>query len=130
MKGTVDQLALGVGDLQIAGNGPVFQGIGIFAHHAFTRAGRVQQDGIKDFRQRRAEYPTIEVGQGHVADPAAADVGMQYLHSAGGEFVGEDRPGVIHPRGNLGGFRPGGGGNVHYPLRLVAVGEEGANRQH
>lgn len=82
MKGAVNQLALGGGDLEIAGDRPVFKRIGIFTHHAFTRARGVQQDGIERFWHGGTKDAAIEVGQGDVADPTAADIRMQNFNPA------------------------------------------------
>ena len=130
MEGAVDKLALGGGDLQVAGNGPVFQRIGIFSHHPFAGAGGVQQDRIESFRQGGAKHAAIEMGERHVADPAAADIRVQHLNAAGGELVGEDRALVVHPRGDLGGFGAGGGRHVHHPGGHIAIGKQRSNRQH
>ena len=68
--------------------------------------------------------------QGDILDTAAADVGMQDFHAAGGKFVGKNRPVITHPGGNLCCFRAGRGGNVHHAFRCVAFCEQGGNRQH
>ncbi len=90
MEGAVDKLALSGGDIEIALRRPVFQRVGVFTYNPFAGAGGVKQDGIEGFGQGRAKNPAVEVGQSDVADAAAADVGMQHLHPAGGEFIGEN----------------------------------------
>ncbi|MNC81112.1 hypothetical protein D3C75_1341410 [compost metagenome] len=62
MKCAVDKLALSGRDRQIAVDGPVFQGIGIFAHRPFAGAGGVKQDRIKSFRQCSTKNATIKMG--------------------------------------------------------------------
>ncbi len=37
---------------------------------------------------------------------------------------------IAHPRGNLGGFRTGCGGDIHNAFWLVAVSKQGRDRQH
>ncbi len=55
---------------------------------------------------------------------------MQHFDAAGGKFIGEDRALIIHPRGDLSGFGPGGCCNVHHAVRRIAVGKQRGNRQH
>ncbi|SAJ32463.1 Uncharacterised protein [Enterobacter cloacae] len=55
---------------------------------------------------------------------------MQDFNPAGGKFVGEDRAAVVHPGGNLRGFRARRRRDIHNPLRLVPVGKQRSNRQH
>ena len=88
MKRAVNQLVLGHRNFRVAFRRPVFQRIGIFTYYPFAGAGGVEQDRVKAFRQRGAEYPTIEMGQRHVADSTAADVGVQDFNPAGGIFIG------------------------------------------
>ena len=130
MKCAVDELPLSFGDLLITLRRPVFQRIGIFAHHPLAGAGGIQQDGVKAFRQRGAKHPTIEVGQGDVADAAAADIGMQDFNPTGGKLVGENPALISHARSNLCSFGTRGGGHIHDPLRHVAIGKQRRNRQH
>ena len=130
VEGAVDKLALGGGDLQVAGNGPVLQRIGIFSHHPFAGARGVQQDRIKGFRQGGAKHAAIEMGERHVTDPAAADVRVQHLNAAGRKLIGEDCALVVHPRGDLGGFGAGGGRHIHHPGGHIAIGKQRSNRQH
>ncbi len=83
----------------------------------------------KRFRQGGAKHAAVEVGQGNIADAAAADIGMQHFHAAGGKFVGEDRALIAHPRGNLRGFGAGRRGHIHHALagiRRVAIGKQGS----
>ena len=130
MEGAVDKLALSGGDVEVALRRPVFQRVGVFTYNPFAGARGVKQDGIEGFGQGRAKNPAVEVGQSDVADAAAADVSMQHLHPAGGEFIGENAARVAHSGCNLGGFRSRGGGNVHHPFGLPVIGEQGGDRQH
>ena len=130
MESAVDKLALGGGDVEVALRRPVFQRVRIFAYHPFAGAGGIKQNGVEGFGQCRAEHPAVEMGQGDVADAAAADVGMQHLHPAGGELIRQDAARIAHPGGDLGGFRPRSGSNVHDSFRLRVIGEQGGDRQH
>ena len=76
MKCAVEQFALGGGNLKITVDGPVFQRIGIFTHHAFARAGSVQQNGIEHFWHCRTKHAAIKMCERNITDATAADIGM------------------------------------------------------
>ncbi len=130
MKSTVEQIALGRGDLFGARQRPVFQRICIFADHSFAGAGRVQQDGVELFRQRWPEDPRVKVRQRTVADAAAADISVQHFYPAGGEFVCQDNALIAHPRRNLGGFRTRCRCHIHHGADLWLGVKQGGYRQH
>ena len=130
MKGAVNELTLGGGNLLITFRRPVFQRVGIFTHYSFARAGGVEQNGIKAFGQRGAEDAPVEVGEGNVINAAAADIGVQHFHPAGRKFVGQDRSVVAHPGGYLCGLGTRRSGDVHHSLGHFTIGEQRRHRQH
>ena len=70
------------------------------------------------------------MGQGNIADAAAADIGMQDFNPAGGKLIGEDPARISHARGDLRGFGTRCSGDIHDPLWHVAIGKQRRNRQH
>lgn len=104
MEGAVDKLALSGGDVEVALRRPVFSASASLRTTLRRSKGR-QAGWHRRFRARPRQNPAVEVGQSDVADAAAADVSMQHLHPAGGEFIGENAARVAHSGCNLGGFR-------------------------
>ncbi len=103
MEGAVDKLALSGGDVEVALRRPVFQRVGVFTYNPSPEGASSRM--ASKVSGKAAKNPAVEVGQSDVADAAAADVSMQHLHPAGGEFIGENAARVAHSGCNLGGFR-------------------------
>ncbi len=130
MEGAFDQIALGGSNCLGAAQRPIFQRVGVFTDHPFARAGRIQQHGVKLFRQGGAEDACVKMGEGDIADAAAADIGVQHLDAARRKFVGEDGAAVAHARRYLRGFRAGRGRHIHHPQRIGRGVKQRADRQH
>ncbi len=130
MEGAVDKLALSGGDVEVALRRPVSARRRLYVQPLRRSRGR-QAGWHRRFRARPRQKPGRRSRSSDVADAAAADVGMQHLHPAGGEFIGENAARVAHSGCEFGWFsNPGAAATsiTRSGCRLSA--KQGGDRQH